>query len=219
MIIVSKVPKIKKEIYMSELATSQTGEIHPRRNVRTRREMGRLSLERGDENNELLVVPRGWTMLIHGTDAERWQLGEPVKIVSRKGLSAITAEDVTRDRADAVRLDNPEAFDTTESYARKGSEGADPVEIRIPFYREDLAAPRVPAPEVVDIKENLSPEKQKLITRYHQPRHAMVPRGEKLIRLGGGFDNATDRHIEYFLPESVAADYLEAVARELVAHS
>lgn len=166
---------------------------------------------------EKFVVPRGWTTLIHGTDNVRWQLGEAVKTVSRMGLSAITAENAAKDRADAARLGNLGAFNTTENYARKGGSGAEPVEVRVFFYREDLSKQRVPAADVADIKAGLSPETLSLITKYHQPRHAVIPRDEQLIRLGQESDDATGRHVEYFVPRSVAADYLEAMARESVA--
>lgn len=179
-----------------------------------------VSVENTSEINrdakEKFVVPRGWTTLIHGTDNVRWQLGEAVKTVSRMGLSAITTENAAKDRADAERLGNPGAFNTTESYARRGNNGAEPVEVRVFFYREDLSKQRVPAADVADIKADLSPETLSLITKYHQPRHAVIPRDEQLIRLGQESDDVTGRHIEYFVPRSVAADYLEAIARESV---
>lgn len=165
---------------------------------------------------EQFTAPRGWTTLIHGTDSIRWQLGEAVKTVTRLGLSVITTEDATKDRAIADRVGNAGAFDTTESYARMGSKEAEPVEVRVFFYREDLSKQRTPAADVADIKASLSPETLSLITKYHQPRHAVIPRNEQLIRLGQGSDDVTGRHIEYFVPRSVAADYLEAMARESV---
>lgn len=165
---------------------------------------------------EQFEVPRGWTTLIHGTDTDRWQLGEAVKTIKGMGLSVITTEDVAKTKADAERLGNPGAFDTTASYARMGSRGAVPVEVRIPFYREDLATKRVPAPDVADIKASLDPDMRSLVSKYYQPRHPVVPRNEQLIRLGGGFDGETGRYVEYFVPKSVAADYGEAIASESV---
>ena len=166
-----------------------------------------------------IVVPRGWTTLIQGTDTERWQLGDPVKEIKGQGLSVITAEEAARARATRERLvsqgiaTSPEAYDTTASYGHARTPGAESVEVRVLFYREDLKPRRGSAPEVADIKAGLSPDTLKLISKYHQARHPVVPHHERLIRLAGTYDESTNRHVEYFVPSSVQADYLEAVAR------
>jgi len=166
-----------------------------------------------NERNSLETLPHGWTILIHGTDTERWELGKDrVKIVGM-GLSAITAEDAARARADALRMGNPKAYDTTRSYTRGKNLDARPVEIRTFFYGDDLASNRAPKADVAEIAKGLGPEMRRLISKYYQPRHPVIPHGEVLLRIGEVQDDTTGRIVEYFVPESVAAGYVEAVRR------
>lgn len=156
------------------------------------------------------VTPRGWTVLIHGTDTERWRLGEEYKtIVGYPGLSAITSEEAAADKAMAERLGNPGAYDTTASYARRNP-GLKRVDVRVLFYQAQLGTSRIPNSDVADIKESLDVDTRQLISKYHQPRHAVVPKGEVLLSLGAPVEEA-DRFIEYFVPASVAANYVASV--------
>jgi hypothetical protein len=161
------------------------------------------------DSNQQFIVPRGWTTLIHGTDTDRWKLGEPRKVVTGLGLSAITAAEAAEAKALAIRMGNPGAYDTTASYARRNP-SATPVEVRVLFYRDDLARNRVPAADVADIKAGLGEDTLRLVTKYYPSRHPVIPRGEELIRLGLGPSELNPRIVEYFVPRSVAGDYVES---------
>lgn len=174
--------------------------------------------EKDGELEGQFTIPRGWTTLIHGTDSNRWQLGEREKIVQGiQGLSVITAEERERYRLDAIRMGNPTAYDTTASYARLtgGRTDAVPVEVRVLFYEEAMS-PRYSAREdIADLKATLPAETSRLIQRYYQPRHPIVPRGETLVYMGGDTDEQSGRVVEYFIPASVAEAYLNELGKEV----
>jgi hypothetical protein len=151
---------------------------------------------------ETAPLPEGWTYLIHGTDTQRWDTSEEVVTVTRSGLSCITSEDAASD-----------AYDTTGGYASPRAEGAQAVEIRVPFYREDFSLRRGARDDIKDIKAGLDPETLALITKYHQDRHAVIPRHERLIRLGEE-QAENGRIIEYMIPASVADQYRDSVKQE-----
>lgn len=134
------------------------------------------------------------------------------------GLSTITNEDVARQRRDTAELRRQgiatPGYDTTAAYASTGRSGGEPVEIRIAFLRDDLAINRRPGQDAQTLAASLDRETRQLVAKYHQSRHAVVPRGETLIRLAeGGIENG--RRIVYYVPRSVAQVYARSVHREL----
>lgn len=160
-----------------------------------------------------IPVPRGWTTLIHGTDTSRWQIGEKQKIITGyPGLSAITNEEAARNAELSAQMGNPGAYDTTANYADRNP-SAKRVDVRVLFYQEQLSGNRVSAQDVSDIKAGLSPATQILISKYHQPRHPVVPPGEVLLSLGETIEEQ-DCYVEYFVPQSVAAAYMAALQAE-----
>lgn len=197
---------------------AQAPEIDPAL-LQSLQQLGHNALQ-GSMSNEAdphaqFVVPRGWTTLIHGTNVDRWDIGADTVTISGMGLSAITAETAARHREDARRVGNPDAYNTTGGYAAKGAPTAQSVEVRTLFYRDDLAAGRGALPDVRDIRASLDDAKRDLIAKYHQPRHPIIPRHEVLLRLGPTCrDPQTGRLVEYFVPQSVAADYIQAVTNE-----
>jgi hypothetical protein len=170
-----------------------------------------LHPEKDTELEQQFTIPRGWTTLIHGTDSSRWQLGEREKVIHGfQGLSVITAEDRERYRADAIRMGNPNAYDTTTNYAGT-SDTTTPVEARILFYKEAMSPRYSTSEDIADLKTDLSTETSQLIQKYYQPRHPVVPRGETLVYMGDTIDEESGRVIEYFVPASVAEAYKAAV--------
>jgi hypothetical protein len=172
------------------------------------------------EGSAVAPLAHGWTYLIHGTDTSRsWDLDAGQVRISGLGLSAITLEDQSRDRALTSGLlakgVATAGYDTTAGYARQGGTGSTPVEIRIVFLRADLAANTKPKDDVTDLAASLRPEVRRLVAKYHQPRHAVVPRGETLLRLGDG-GNENGRRVVYYVPERVAPLYLQALTSSRV---
>lgn len=164
----------------------------------------------------LAPVPAGWTYLIHGTDTARsWDLAAET-VTIRPELSAITLEDRARAARETQNLRDQGiatgGFDTTRSYSTPRTRGAEPVEMRIVFPREDLSSRRRPQPDAVELAESLDPETRRLVTRYHQDRHAVVPRGETLVRIGEG-PRENGRRVLYYVPEKVARPYADSVAK------
>ena len=163
-------------------------------------------------DDDVAPVPPGWAYLIHGTDATRWrETGSAVTLTKR--LSAITSEDLgftqqnnqgLRDRGIATS-----GYDTTRTYAMSAAQG---VEIRVVFLRDDLASRRIPLPDVQDLARSLEPNLRKLATTFHEQRHAVIPRGEVLSKLGDGEPN-DERRVEYYVPAAVADIYLDAVKK------
>lgn len=171
-------------------------------------------LEKHSELERQFAIPRGWTTLIHGTDSSRWQLGEREKVVQGiQGLSVITSEDRERYQADAIRVGNPNAYDTTASYTRSsdGSTDVVPVEVRVLFYKEAMSPRYSTSEDIADIKAALPVETSQLIQKYYPSRHPMVPRGETLVYMGGDTDEQSGREVEYFVPASVAEAYKAAI--------
>ena len=147
-------------------------------------------------------LPHGWTYLIHGTDSVRWDLTQEAVTITKNGLSCITSEDAARD-----------AYDTTASYAAPRTPGARQVEVRIPFLREELSTRRGAGDDLKSLKASLDPEILALVTKYHQDRHARVPRHETLIKIGEA-QSEGGRIIEYMVPASVMDLYRESVKRQ-----
>ena len=155
-------------------------------------------------------VPRGWTTLYHGTDTERWQLGERLKTITRDGLSVISAQDAAQARANGRNVGSSTAYDTTGNYSR-GSATASPVEVRILFL-DNIWNYHRPGEE--DLRAALTPRTTDLLRTWYQPRHPVVPRGEQMLLVSNGMDEDTGRIVEYFLPRSVESDYNSAVQLE-----
>lgn len=152
---------------------------------------------------EIAPIPTGWTELVHGTSSDRWQQTGDRVTVTGGGLSAISLEDIARG-----------AGKTTESYARTRAADGEPIEVRVSFYREDLSPRRGVQPDAAELKAGLSQDTLRLISRYHQDRHPLIPSGETLLKIGQAIDPESGRQVEHYVPESVATDYIEAVKRE-----
>lgn len=170
-------------------------------------EILRTDTSHNNENGEKLraPLPLGWTYLIHGTDTGRWDhLNDSAVRVGGLGISAITLEDAKRSAAIGRN--------TTTTYSMPTSEGAKPVEVRIPFYRDDLSPRRGALSDVAALKQSLDQTTLALISRYHRDRHPIIPAGELLINMGADEENS--RIVQYMVPASVFEQYASSVTRE-----
>jgi len=164
-----------------------------------------LATPENQESKEIVVapVPTGWTELVHGTSSSRWQPSSETVEVTGAGISAISLEDIARGSGK-----------TTDNYSQTRTDDGQPIEVRVSFYRDDLSPRRGVRPDAAELKAGLSPDTLALIARYHQDRHPFIPRGETLLKIGESVNADNGRHIEHYVPRSVAEQYVKAVKRE-----
>jgi hypothetical protein len=157
------------------------------------------------ETKETVVapIPTGWTELVHGTNTTRWQHSGDAIEITGAGLSAISLKDIARGSGK-----------TTDSYSRARTDGGQPIEVRVSFYREDLSPRRGVQPDAAELKAGLSKDTLALISKYHQDRHPLIPKGETLLKIGESVNPDNGRHVEHYVPRSVAEQYVQAVKRE-----
>jgi hypothetical protein len=148
-------------------------------------------------------IPTGWTELVHGTNSTRWQHSGNTVEITGAGLSAISLEDIARGSGN-----------TTDNYSRTRTDGGQPIEVRISFYRGDLSSRLGVQPDAVELKASLPKDTLALIAKYHQDRHPLIPRGETLLKIGESVNPDNGRQVEHYVPRSVAEQYVEAVKRE-----
>lgn len=157
-------------------------------------------------------VPRGWTILIHGTNLIKWGDENPFtsdRITVHKELSVVTSEDAELSRHQGLsstsesysKRSKPLEMDEDE-FQRKNKQ----FEIRIYFYQNH-------ARTLVDeeYRKTLDDATKKEIARYYYDnrqlgRHPLVPRGITLIKLAHVKEN--DRDVFYYVPENLLTTYV-----------
>jgi hypothetical protein len=159
------------------------------------------------------IIPRGWTILKHGTNLLNWDDINPYTsdiIQIKNPLSVVSQEDFEIDKR------RGEQYDTTKGYAsmvRRPKEITDaefekrnkPFEIRIVFYQNHARSIADP-----EYKKGLDKEAMDKIEKYYfaniqRGRHPLVPKGEALIKLGYVQENGKD--VFYFIPEELIDVY------------
>ncbi len=87
--------------------------------------------ERIHGSPEHLLIPEGWTDLIHGTDSNRWGAHDQIKhIVGYRGLSVVGAAEVSREQTNVPEI----------SFATPGTV---PLEVRIVLPSQDRGSPDI----------------------------------------------------------------------------
>ncbi|MFA6392342.1 MAG: hypothetical protein WCW66_06410 [Patescibacteria group bacterium] len=159
------------------------------------------------------IIPRGWTVLKHGTNLIRWGEINPFSsdtIDLTRPLSAVSQE-----QYDWEIGPNGE-YDTTSGYSGmaprpKGMSDAEynkrnkPFEMRVLFF-QDHSRTRVDK----EYRSKLDDETMKKIEKVYfnniqGGRHPLLPRGEKLYKVGKIEENG--RQVFYMVPESVVEAY------------
>jgi len=161
------------------------------------------------------MIPRGWTVLKHGTNLIKWGDVNPytTDTIKVKGsLSAITQEEFEQSKRQGMS-------GTTKTYSqhskpremseREFQQKNKPFEIRIIFYMDHARSMALSDPEY---KKNINEETMNKIKEYYyiniqSGRHPVVPSKEVLIKLGQIQED--DRDVFYFVPESVAENYFK----------
>lgn len=163
------------------------------------------------------AVPHGWTQLVHGTDSLRWAPGLKIRHIVNRGLSVVDSEEVTRQRNSDRQAGLPAgAYDTTTSYSRGTNSDAEPIEVRIIAPSSVFGPRRVVPDELRDVSTKLTDGDRDLLKRYYpiNERHPYVPRGENIIQIADGYDEASGRRVEQYIPDSFADLYIAALTEE-----
>jgi hypothetical protein len=159
-----------------------------------------------------LPLPPGWTYLIHGTDKARWNSGKKV-VTMTDPLSAITLADVARQEKHQAALRAQGiaggSYDTTRTYA---SGTTNPVEVRVAFVDERFKKQRGPSAADEAALQKLPLGICEMATKYHEDRHAKIPKGEVLTCIGS--IETPEKVLEYFVPTALAGAYTQAVGAE-----
>lgn len=158
------------------------------------------------------IIPRGWTILKHGTNLMNWGDTNPYtsdRITLEKPLSVISQEEFERDSKDGTRYDTTENYSSTsrpEGMSQEEFEAKNkPFEIRVAFLKnhaQDLSDP--------EYRDTLDKPTLERIAKYYyaniqRGRHPLVPKGEVLVKLGRTQENGKD--VFHFVPESIAEAY------------
>ncbi|MFA6272620.1 MAG: hypothetical protein WC693_06005 [Patescibacteria group bacterium] len=159
------------------------------------------------------IIPRGWTVLKHGTNLIRWGEINPFSsdtIDLTRSLSAVSQE-----QYDWEIGPNGE-YDTTSSYSGmaprpKGISDAEfnernkPFEIRVLFF-QDHSRTRVDKEYGSKLDDETMKKIEKVYFNNMQGgRHPVLPRGERLFKVGQIEENG--RQVFYMVPESVVGAY------------
>ncbi|HCC23462.1 TPA: hypothetical protein DF272_04805 [Candidatus Falkowbacteria bacterium] len=163
-------------------------------------------------------IPEGWTYLKHGTNLIRWPEGTDPYVQDRlvinrgNGLSVVTKEEYEED----IKRGN---YNTTKSYQStvkpEGMSEADykkrnhEFEIRVLFWGNVHHNSKWRS-----FKGILSPELLEKIAKYYFKnmqggRHPVIPRGEKLVKVGAVKENGKD--VFYFVPEDLEPELFTAL--------
>ena len=158
-------------------------------------------------DNDVAPLPTGWTYLVHGTSADRWDADmDEVVVGGFGGLSAISKED-------AIKTAKRGFSSTTDGYSRSRGAQSSPLEIRIVYPSESMSRRRVALGQDVDVKANLSKEIIDLATKTYQDRHPKIPRHQVLVKLGESLGK-NGRAVIYYIPASLVDCYMQSMRPE-----
>lgn len=161
------------------------------------------------------IIPRGWTYLIHGTNAVAWPNTDLVhvdQITVGRPISVISRETAEADREGEGNYDTTKNYASSEGRRVEGMTAEEvrarskAIELRILFFQDHTRSKKD-----VEFRAGLDEETLKLIAKYYynnlqRGRHPLVPSGTQLIRLGATVEGGRD--VVYFLPENLCEAYL-----------
>ena len=151
---------------------------------------------------ESVIIPKGWTYLIHGTNSEKLHINllkEDDFVITGLGLCVVEKEQAVKDAS--------RGFNTSENFQARQEGGSVPFEMRILFYKECIRNQ-----DTDGLKQKLPQETLEDIKKYYfknikEGRHPLVPPKTKLIKIMQRKENGID--VIYYVPEKYIDEYMK----------
>lgn len=155
-----------------------------------------------------MKIPKGWTVLRHGSDMSRWDSNsldnDKIIVKSMNGIGGLSCVEY-KDAMESMRNGR---YDTSSSYSKHGDGEA--VELRILFYVDTARHA-----DVENVKIRLNDDLKKLSFKYYWNnfsggRHPVVPPKTVLLKLGESeFDEISNKakRVLWYVPEELVENY------------